>query len=608
MKRKREKKLNPCEEKALVHLQALQIKEKEAKARKRAKKRKLDLSSTSLTGQSLPFQPLLDTNAQNVPSFFQQSTPMPERNAWDQLIPSAVQTAQLAIFNHAMNRQGKWKDDSIARVSDNPPNISLNPPSGGNILGSRNATTQSNATTPSVEPTEPTEGVMTRLKRSFQSAKQRMKTIWKNLSRDRTKPNYMRLHNIDGDVEMDELEQDALDFDDETSEQLNLPSYNMTPRQLKRLKDTFREANANNDTEMMKEIDTIIKEHSAFNMNKNEAQLFFRDTIGWGRSENLIEHPRANIDENTGEFYIPTGRIKVYKSGTIGESPERIKQQTVEEKQRIFEKFNKSSSSSQNQSSSSSQNQSSSSSQNQSSSSSFSSQNQQEDQSSSSSQTPTKLKSEGKMGTKSPYAKWSFKTADGTVINTKKGGSNYNSKMLVDFSLNNQTGQDELRALHKSYMDDPSMKGVLRASPKSPNELPYVKIDDNYMLSSDGVLVSRYDPTRPHPDYALKTNVGAERIVQTRLQTVKNRDVLKWLQEPDNVVNGLTENFYKYHSSLPDRLNNVPLQVTPNHILTSEGVVMQTASNDPYDENETSPLEDFADDYSPGSLEMEFIE
>jgi hypothetical protein len=605
MKRKKEKELTPCEEKALVHLQALQIKEKEKKAKARAKKRKVDTSSTTLTGQSLPFQPLLDTNSQNVPSLFQQPTPMPGRNAWDQLIPSAVQAAQLAIFNHAMNRQGKWKDDSVARVSDNPPNISLNPPS-GNILGSRfNTTTPTtpSVTTPSVEPTEPTEGVMARLKRSFQSAKQRMKTIWKNLSRDRTKPNYMRLYNTDGDIEMDELNQDALDVDDEMSELLNLPSYNMTSRQLQRLKDTFREASANNDLELMNEIDTTVKEHTLFNMNKSEAQEFFRNTIGWGRQAN-IDHPRANIDENTGEFYIPSGRIKVYKNGTIGESPVRLKQQTVQEKQQIFEKFNP-----QNQSSSSSQNQSSSSSsssQNQSSSSSFSSQNQQDQ--SSSPETPTKLKSEGKMGAKSPYAKWSFTNADGTVINTKKGGSSYNSKMLVDFSLNNRTGQDELRALHQSYIDDPSMRSVLRASPKSPNQLPYVKIDDNYMLSSDGVLVSRYDPTRPHPDYELKTNVGAQRIVQTRLQTVKNRDVLKWLQDPDNVAGGLTENFYKYHSPLPNRINNEPLQVTPNHILTSDGVVMQTASNDPYNENETSSLENFADDYSPGSMEMEFIE
>ena len=46
MKRKKEKELTPCEEKALVHLQALQIKEKEQKAKARAKKRGINFNLT----------------------------------------------------------------------------------------------------------------------------------------------------------------------------------------------------------------------------------------------------------------------------------------------------------------------------------------------------------------------------------------------------------------------------------------------------------------------------------------------------------------------------------------------------------------------------------
>ena len=106
MKRKNKKELNPCEEKALVHLQALQIKEKEQKARRRAKKRKIDTTGT-LTGQNLPYIAETPSERESVP-FFPRSTPTPARDEWDQLIPAAVQTAQFMIFNHAMNRQGQW--------------------------------------------------------------------------------------------------------------------------------------------------------------------------------------------------------------------------------------------------------------------------------------------------------------------------------------------------------------------------------------------------------------------------------------------------------------------------------------------------------------------
>ena len=117
---KRKKELNPCEEKALVHLQALQIKEKEAKAKQRAKKRKVNAAvaagqRVALAGQNLPFQPVPNENVpKNTQPFYSLQNPLPTRNEWDQLIPAAAQTAQFMLLNHAMQQQGIKKDTKKA--------------------------------------------------------------------------------------------------------------------------------------------------------------------------------------------------------------------------------------------------------------------------------------------------------------------------------------------------------------------------------------------------------------------------------------------------------------------------------------------------------------
>jgi hypothetical protein len=111
---KRKKELTPCEEKALVHLQALQIKEKEAKAKQRAKKRKVNTAvagrSIALAGQNLPFQPEPIVNPKDTRPFYPLQNPLPTRNEWNQLIPAAAQTAQFMLLNHAMQQQGIKKD------------------------------------------------------------------------------------------------------------------------------------------------------------------------------------------------------------------------------------------------------------------------------------------------------------------------------------------------------------------------------------------------------------------------------------------------------------------------------------------------------------------
>jgi hypothetical protein len=123
---KRKKELTPCEEKALVHLQALQIKEKEAKAKQRAKKRKVNTAvagrSIALAGQNLPFQPEPIVNPKDTRPFYPIQNPLPTRNEWNQLIPAAAQTAQFMLLNHAMQQQGIKKDtERTTQTQPSPP-------------------------------------------------------------------------------------------------------------------------------------------------------------------------------------------------------------------------------------------------------------------------------------------------------------------------------------------------------------------------------------------------------------------------------------------------------------------------------------------------------
>lgn len=151
MKRKKST-LTPCEEKALVTLQAQQIKEKEQRAKERAKKRKTDtIGRQVLGGQSMPTMGNVGTMptesvAQSPASFLSSGTSGMARNEWDQLIPMGLQTAQFMILNHAMNRQGQWNQPQPQRQPRAPiipppprdvPDISIVEDDGGIRLGGR---------------------------------------------------------------------------------------------------------------------------------------------------------------------------------------------------------------------------------------------------------------------------------------------------------------------------------------------------------------------------------------------------------------------------------------------------------------------------------------
>jgi len=142
MKRKnKEEKLTPCEEKALVTLQAREIKEKQQKAKARARK-KAKLGSqvqlgaqggVALAGQNLPF--FMPSAPAAVTSFTPSFTAPAARVAseWSNIASNLSQTAlQYALFN-----QGNWKREPQAIIPgpvmrsqgvNTPPAIPPRPP------------------------------------------------------------------------------------------------------------------------------------------------------------------------------------------------------------------------------------------------------------------------------------------------------------------------------------------------------------------------------------------------------------------------------------------------------------------------------------------------
>lgn len=119
MKRKTtEEKLTPCEEKALVTLQAREIKEKQKKAKARARKKakvgsQVQLSAqggVALAGQNLPF--FMPSAPAAVTSFTPSFTAPAARvsSEWSNIASNLSQTAlQYALFN-----QGNWKREAQA--------------------------------------------------------------------------------------------------------------------------------------------------------------------------------------------------------------------------------------------------------------------------------------------------------------------------------------------------------------------------------------------------------------------------------------------------------------------------------------------------------------
>lgn len=356
MKRKREQKLNPCEEKALVHLQALQIKEKEAKAKQRAKKRKVNAAvagpGVALTGQNLPVQTVPYENVpKNTQPFYSLQNPLPTRNEWDQLIPAVAQTAQLMIFNHAMQQQGIKKDtkrtaqtQTSARGGGAPPG--RRPPGGGAPPGRTppgRGGTRLLAPPPgpdddlnlgmmegSFEDYAPPEAIerLSKLRERFakRDAMQRLKQF-PGTTQYQLKQVLQGVPNMDakhvGKMIMDyakpvaDFDMTPAELNDKMSEWVDLVDqagiypYRETPNQSRR----------------RVYLDNLIKEHVMFTMDREEGKRFF-DTTTRARPDHI------SYTED-GRRYVSAGRIRIYEDGRIGttEQPEGL--QSLEEKQRI---------------------------------------------------------------------------------------------------------------------------------------------------------------------------------------------------------------------------------------------------------------------------------
>jgi hypothetical protein len=363
---KRKKELNPCEEKALVHLQALQIKEKEAKAKQRAKKRKVNAAvagqRVALAGQNLPVQTVPYENVpKNTQPFYLLQNPLPTRNEWDQLIPAVAQTAQLMILNHAMQQQGIKKDRTTQTQTSAPGGGAPPPPRPGrgappgpprrpprpllgpavipNIPERPIDTTRLLAPPPgpeddlnlgmmegSWEDYAPPEAIerLSALRERFarRNAIQRLKEF-PGSRQNQLNQVLQGVRNMDaknvGKMIMDYTKPVA-DFD------FNEAQRSAYWDEFTDLVDTASVGNVENYQRRFY-LDRILKENIMFNMDREEAKDFFDQTT-------RARPSHISLTED-GKRYISAGRIRIYDDGRIGttEQPEGL--QSLEEKQRI---------------------------------------------------------------------------------------------------------------------------------------------------------------------------------------------------------------------------------------------------------------------------------
>jgi hypothetical protein len=371
---KRKKELTPCEEKALVHLQALQIKEKEAKAKQRAKKRKVNTAVAgqriALAGQNLPFQPVPSANVtQDTRPFYPTQNPLPTRNEWNQLIPAAAQTAQLMLLNHAMQQQGIKKNTEGTQTGGGAPpgrRLGRRPPGGGAPPGPPRPPIQRPLLGPAVIPIIPERPIDTTrllapppgpgddlnlgmMEGSFEDyappeAIERLSKLRERFAKKNAMQNAMQqLKDFPGTTQyqLDQVLQGVRNMDVKNVGKMIMDytkpkpvaDFDMTPAQFEEYRNEMdrliRTASVGNVENYQRRlyIDTILKENIMYNMDREEAKQFFNDTT-------RARPSHISLTED-GRRYISAGRIRIYEDGRIGttEQPEEL--QSLEEKQRI---------------------------------------------------------------------------------------------------------------------------------------------------------------------------------------------------------------------------------------------------------------------------------
>jgi hypothetical protein len=628
MKRKSKKELNPCEEKALVHLQALQIKEKEQKAKARAKKRKLDTSGT-LTGQNLPYVPVTEPTSEIAPlSYFPRETAMPARDEWNQLIPAAVQTAQFMIFNHAMSRQGQWRQPQQVQQPQRRPPIVIPPRVPPNRRPLIELIEQpierpvgpirppSDATTTAMNALRRAGGGIASVARGIYNVGGRIATGVGGLIDSAQASIALSKENKTFTKNRDIAFQDLLSAARKKNLAVGLQDLTQGPNtslyqmlnepvgpRLSESEDTQRARKM-----LRRELEKSRMEREDVNVAPQPRVQ--EDIIQEPRiQEDIIEEPRIQEDVivsshdltqpahivtpikqtgSTGEtFYTPySGKqeqkkqeeekeiemTSVGKRTTAG-SPDdvfftpRSEKQEEEKKQIEMTPVSK-----------------------------FSlTKNEEENEYKVGPLKQATAESLGSIGSKSPAAKFRLTNADGSVVVTEsvKGDNITNSRNMVKFSLNNPNGEDVLKDFYNYHVNNPKLKKTLRV-PRV-GEIPYVKIDANYMLNQNGKVVSKINPQQLHPSYELESNPGAVRAIKTR---ITHDDVVNFLSDPDNVQQA--QNFYVNHTPMKSALKGEPLQVTPAHELTSKGILKPVQSNIPYNPEEDTIFDNIEEDYGPG--------
>jgi hypothetical protein len=672
MKRKTKKDLTPCEEKALVHLQALQIKEKEQKAKARAKKRKLDSVGTSvgtLTGQNLPYAPITETPSQNIPlSYFPRETAMPTRNEWNQLIPAAMQTAQLMILNHAMNKQGQWRQPQQTEQRQPvivPPRIPPNQrplielmPGIGRPVGpiqprsdvattAMNALRQVGSGISSVSTgianiagrvATGVGGLMDSAKKSMELSRQN-KIAQKNIE--------IELQNLQSAENIEFMDEGLSNLTEGPNSMLsplnqmlnkpgpdapktdeNEPARKRLRRELEKSRMERQDVNAapqraeediieeprvqediivpsNDLTQPAHTFTTSADLAMRLNQRKNERQkiellnsqsqqaaknadealakqeeqenlLLNRQNVRFGANATYPVTPRGAKRDVLVNAIQAGGTPNLFTADEFKEVQEFDERKEQEAMNRYVTPLRSSQEEKKQEVSAVRQ---------------FSLP--EDDEKQSVQATATSL---GSIGGKSPAAKVSLRNADGSVVVTKavRSGNISNSMNVVKWSVANRNGEEELKKIYNIHANDPNLKKTLRV-PRL-GEIPYVKIDNDYMLNQNGKVVSRSDPRQLHPSYELESNPGAVRAISTR---ITHNDVVNYLSDPENVSQA--KRFYEYHNTTG---GTNPLQVTPAHQLTSEGILKPVQTNIPYDPEEDTLFDDIQEDYGPGA-EME---
>jgi hypothetical protein len=282
MKRKQSSKLTPCEEKALVTLQAQQIKEKEARAKKRAKKAKE--KNVILGPQVLPYQ---DVKAapMEIPQY--QSQPISfGLTPFQRDLQSIGINFGNTLMNYAFMQSGRWNERSTVKPKE-----------------------KSTQQTP--PPTGPKVGSGKSKKKSAQMDIQILDDEDK-ISRFRRTGQYIPKAPPSPGVPDDPIAPDLIPIIPK-----NEPFQPLTNDEILKLMEMNDKLYADpTKAEQFRALinynDTLLKENMAYKMPQEEAKKHYLETTANNTNENRISY------DTDGRRFVTNGRVKTYEDGSKG--------------------------------------------------------------------------------------------------------------------------------------------------------------------------------------------------------------------------------------------------------------------------------------------------